>query len=364
MAVQKLAYTRRLFREVLPAVDAELAYWRGQALNIPEEALRTQALASIGHKRFHCEGGAVYALFTRGAAARDLVRLIVALQTISDYLDNLCDRGVSLAPRDFRALHQAMLDAVRLGPAVGGYYRHHPFQDDGGYLATLVATCRRQAMRLPGYDVVAPRVWQLASLYVDLQVLKHAPRAWREGLLASWHEHHRHLAPGLRWNEFAAAAGSTLGMFALFALAAHGRPDPAQVERVLDAYFPWVCGLHILLDYWIDQMEDHLGGDLNFTAYYGSAPVAGARLRAIFREALRRVRRLDTATLHEVIVQGLPALYLSDGKARRAGLLPHARCLLHDGGMASRLAYWLCRFRRLGDGGDGRVQDPPEVPRV
>lgn len=65
----------------------------------------------------------MYAAFgTR--ACRDLVPLIVAFQTISDYLDNLCDRSDSLHCDDFRQLHLAMADALSPGMPKADYYRY------------------------------------------------------------------------------------------------------------------------------------------------------------------------------------------------------------------------------------------------
>lgn len=297
-----------------------------------------------------------------------LVKLIVGLQTISDYLDNLCDRSTSLDTRDYRTLHYAMLDAVMPGdllPASRGkyYYREHPCRDDGGYLLSLVQMCRRQLDRLPGYDVVAPWVWRFVRLYADLQVLKHAPKQQRELLLQQWYIRHRHLAAGVDWHEFAAAAGSTLAVFALFGLASNGRPDPALVMRLLHAYFPWVCGLHILLDYWIDQEEDRLGDDLNFTSFYRSLETTSGRLHGLLREALRRVTSLPDRSLHETIVQGLPGLYLSDPKAISLGLKPFIGSFLGTAGFAGRVTYLVCRLRRRLSNRP-ELQRPPLVPRV
>lgn len=37
-----------------------------------------------------------------------------------------------------------------------------------------------------------------------------------------------------------------------------------MTEKIKAGYFPYIQGLHILLDYLIDQEEDKAGGDLNF----------------------------------------------------------------------------------------------------
>ena len=41
-----------------------------------------------------------------------------------------------------------------------------------------------------------------------------------------------------------------------------------DAEQIRNGYFPYIQGLHILLDYLIDQEEDKVGGDLNFCFYY------------------------------------------------------------------------------------------------
>ena len=73
-------------------------------------------MASIETKTFHCEGGALYALLAE-AHRDDAIRFIVAYQTISDYLDNLCDRSTSLDPEDFTLLHSRCSTRSRQEPS-------------------------------------------------------------------------------------------------------------------------------------------------------------------------------------------------------------------------------------------------------
>src|SRR5690625_806169 len=81
-----------VYLKIFPAVNHELGFWTKRAKQIPDDELRAQALASIAAKRFHCQGGAVYALLA-GERGWETIRFIVAYQTIRDYLDNLCDRS-------------------------------------------------------------------------------------------------------------------------------------------------------------------------------------------------------------------------------------------------------------------------------
>ncbi|GAB7389310.1 tetraprenyl-beta-curcumene synthase family protein [Bacillaceae bacterium] len=311
-----MRFTYRIYRYVLPAVAKELKKWRNKAEQIPDPELRRQAIASMTAKRFHCEGGSVYA--AHALAQREiLIPLIVAFQTISDYLDNLCDRSTSLNPVDFRQLHRSMLDAVTRGAKQKDYYRYHPEKEDGGYLRSLVETCQSHIKRLPHYGKVESQVREWVGLYCDLQVYKHMEPRQREFRLHRWWEKHRHRFPGIYWQEFAAASGSTLGVFSLFLLASRRDWREETLQRIKLAYFPWICGLHILLDYLIDQEEDRRGGDLNFIHYYRNVEETIDRLGWFARQARKAALTLPDSALHGMIVEGLLGLYLADRKVRQ-----------------------------------------------
>lgn len=328
------------YRYILPEVRRQLAFWQERAGTIPDPELRKQALASLANKRFHCEGGAIYAAVNL-ANRHQLIPLIVAFQTISDYLDNLCDRSTSMDGRDFRQLHRSMLDAVQPENEPVDYYAFHPEKEDGGYLRDLVAACRQAIGTLPAYGRVKAHVVRLVSLYCDLQVYKHLPHAEREDALYRWWNEHRDDYPDLLWQEFAAATGSTLGVFMLFAASADTALTERDAARIASAYFPYLCAEHILLDYLIDQQEDELGGDLNFCSYYSSTAHAAERIRHIVEEAARRAADLREPKFHRMVVQGLLALYLSDPKAGRQPPVRKARNMLMRGSPLARLFFWV-----------------------
>ncbi|MFD0958570.1 tetraprenyl-beta-curcumene synthase family protein [Paenibacillus chungangensis] len=303
----------RVYKYVLPEVEEELRKLRLRAEAIPDAELRGQALSSMSDKKFHCQGGGVYAAANL-EYRHVLIPLIVALQTISDYLDNLCDRSTSLDADDFRLLHQSMLDAVNPEAELRDYYRLRSERDDGGYLHHLVRTCQSCVTQLPSYRSVQGHVKELVGLYSDLQVYKHIHIDRREEQLMTWWEKHRDHYPHLQWNEFAAATGSTLGMFMLFLAAAEDGLSQEDAAGIRSVYFPHVCGLHILLDYLIDQEEDQLGGDLNFCNYYDNQQLLIQRIGTIVERAREDVKRLPASRFHRLIIEGLLALYLSDPK--------------------------------------------------
>lgn len=329
-----------VYRHILPEVNEQLTIWKSKAASIPNDELRTQALASIATKQFHCQGGAVYAA-AHLSMRHVLIPLICAFQTISDYLDNLCDRSTSLDPLDFRQLHQSMLDAVDLTQPLNDYYAHREEKDDDGYLIALVRQCQSCIREMPSYVQVADQVKEFVGLYCDLQVYKHIRKDLREDQLYQWWEKHHQKYRQIDWNEFAAATGSTLGMFMLFLAACDPSLTDKQVISIREAYFPYVCGLHILLDYLIDQEEDLVGGDLNFCTYYDSLDQTVERIAFIVQEARNKILFLEHPRFHRMIIEGLLALYLSDPKVSRQHQVRNISKRLMKNSPVTRLFFWI-----------------------
>ena len=330
----------RTYREVLPRVRNQLELWQQEAEIIPNSELSKQALLSIESKAFHCEGGAIYGLLAQ-AKIEPTIRFIIAYQTICDYLDNLCDRSTSLDPRDFRTLHQACIHALTPDADCINYYQFRQEQDDGGYLIKLVQTCQDVLKQLPSYRSVAPCLYELADRYCDLQVHKHVQVQERIPRLQAWFEEHQDRLPELSWHEFSACTGSTLGIFCLVAYAGNPNCSEELATKVKNSYFPWVQGLHILLDYLIDREEDSIGGDLNFCNYYHSEQEISQRFIYFLNAADRAVDQLPHRHFHLMINRALLGVYLADPKVNaQKDVKIIARKILHScGGSAF---FFLC----------------------
>lgn len=354
-----------------------LAGWEGRATCIPDPEVRRQALGSLRHKAFHSLGAAMFAAAVPARRFGAMVRFCVAYQTLSDYLDNLCDRSRPLGGAARRRLHQAMVAALRPARAVlrprgrdapatlsrAAPLPHEPARhpafssDDGGYLQALVAECQEAlgSLGTRGETLELARV--LALLYAQMQARKHAPPGTRRWLVARWAA--RLAARGalgaslgeLAWWELAAAAGSTLGVFALVAADARGASRPA-LRQTLGAYFPWICAWHILLDYAIDQAEDRSCGELNFAACYPHPQAARSRLVAVFRRARAAAALLWEPAFHRLVVTGMAALYLTDAKA--APWRDLLRCLEAEESWIGHLRPFIEAWRR-------RHVAPPQV---
>jgi len=340
----------RFVLQSFPGVSRELKNWEKAAGRCPDTQLREQALSSIKLKKFHCQGGSVFAAWAPTAYRGNLIRAIVALQTISDYLDNLCDRAGVQDEESFRQLHRSFLDALSPGVGCIDYYERYPYREDGGYLASLVSACQNAVSGLPSYGAVKEAALELAGLYCTLQVYKHLEPTVRERRLITWLEPYlAQLDRRLFWWELAAATGSTLGMFALLALAAKTCPNASRAEEISRAYFPWITGLHILLDYFIDQQEDIAGGDLNFASYYTCSLQTFQRLKYILEKSLSAAGSLTDPFFHLLVVRGLLAMYLSDPKVKAQNFMAISETLLRSAGNGCVYLHRFCSsFRRAG----------------
>ncbi|WP_234031412.1 tetraprenyl-beta-curcumene synthase family protein [Lentibacillus cibarius] len=329
-----------VYRKVFPAVNNELTFWQKRAKQIPENELRNQALASIESKRFHCLGGAVYALLA-GYKWQEAIRFIVAYQTISDYLDNLCDRSTSMDPDDFRQLHKAMTDALSPSKPIRHYYAYRSEKADGEYLADLVRTCQKTMRQLDGYDVIQSYLFELEQLYSDLQVHKHVRMDERIDRLVSWFNANTNASTPLHWYEFSAAAGSTLGIFCLVSYSLNVPMSKKLAEQIVDSYFPYMQGLHILLDYYIDQKEDEMEGDLNFCNYYESHEHMKKRLTYFIRQTDIHVEQIRDRSFHKMVHHGLVGLYLGDPKVKSLSSgMDMTHVLLRESGSAASFFHW------------------------
>src|SRR5664280_621595 len=104
--------------------------------------------------------------------------------------------------------------------------------------------------------------------------------------------------PAMSWYEFAASSGSTLGIFCNVAYLFNPPTSAELISKIKEAYFPWVQGLHILLDYFIDQEEDLKGHDLNFCSYYPNDNILAQRLSHFYQQAQLSVSGLPDCLLY------------------------------------------------------------------
>lgn len=342
--MKKILLIKKHLTRILPLVEQELKIWENQIEKAPSSFLRGQGLKSLMDKKFHCMGGSVFALRTEQYQT-EMVRLIVSVQTISDYLDNLCDRGPVQSETCFYTLHQSLIDVFSHN-SPGNYYQNYPLSEDNNYLQTLVNSSKQNLEKLPQIDFHRDKLLYLAGLYSDLQVYKHLSFEKRVPALQKWFSGFKRQFPDLYWWEFSCAAGSTLGIFALLSLATEDSYCPVKAKKILHAYFPWICGLHILLDYFIDQEEDLIENDLNFVAFYPDQKTLVERIELFISRSFLLARSLPDPNFHLAVIKGLLAMYLSDGKIRKQGFESIRKNLLKKTGPEGKILYYLCYILR------------------
>ncbi|MEC2071818.1 tetraprenyl-beta-curcumene synthase family protein [Alkalihalophilus marmarensis] len=336
-----------IYRDVVPTVNRYFNQWIEKAQTIPDDELRSQALDALSKKKFHCEGGGVFGLVARDRFD-ELIQFIIAYQIMCDYLDNLCDQSDSLDPRDFRALHNALLTALTPGAPLENNYEFRNEQEDGGYLHALIETCQQILSTFPSFEKMQPAMLELSGYYCDLQVYKHVKKEDRIPMLKAWYERHRHKMPEMTWYEFSACTASTLGVYALATYSTKTNMTSETAETIKSGYFPWVQGFHILLDYFIDQEEDIADDELNFLFYYDSEEEMIERFRYFVKRAEESLSTLPDPKFHRMIYQGIIAIYLSDEKVQgNKEMKKKSKKMIKTGGLPTLIFYlnsWV--FRR------------------
>jgi len=311
---------------IVPLARNEIVAIRKHAQRIPDIALREQALSSIDAKSYHVAGAAILATFLPRRAAREYIRIVAPLESIYDYLDNLCDRHAHVAHEAYPVLHQAIADACNPDSPGRNYYALGPMGDDGGYLRDLVLTVQQRLRAIPNFEALLPTFRVAAELYARMQSSVHAPAEDRERLCRAWFEEHRSSFPDLTWNEFVAAAGSQFQVYApLYSLL---RGTPAEIEQVFHAHFPAVASLHVLLDSFIDRQEDREHGDLNLVASMPDRARILERFAFLAGKAEAAISLLSDARPHRFLLQIMTLFYLSHPKIAEQGLEEQAIALL------------------------------------
>lgn len=331
----------------LPVTGRELDVWRASATKIPNPEIRRDALSALDSKRGHAAGAGLFATLPR-RRDRNLLRLLVAYETIWDFLDTTSERAP--AERNGRQLHLALSDALDPDGPRSDYYRYHPWEE-GGYLADLVIACRACCLALPGHHQARPALILEARRSQVLALNHEVEPAHRDMLLQNWAKTEAPVAPELAWYELSGAASASLTIHALLAVAVEpSRCGAANISRVLDAYNPWISAATTMLDSYVDQLEDADSGDHSYLAHYPTIQIAVARTRWLIQQSIKRAQALPDGASHTVIVAAMVAMYLSKDSARDPRLRRASHNLARAGGLLTCLLIPVLRLWRIAYG--------------
>jgi tetraprenyl-beta-curcumene synthase len=300
---------------VFPLACREIRRWEQAARAIPDLSLRTIALRALGQERGNLEGAAAYAAFTPRPHRVAVARAAMAFQAVYDYVDALSEQPGSGHVHNIDQLHQALLIALSPDALHLDYYAYEDRRDDGGYLNCLVDSCRSAVGLLPSLAIVAPYLRRATLRIVTYQRLNHQSAWISHHSFACWARSETDLGSELRWWETAAAAGSSLTVFALLSAAAQPTLDASHAAALECAYFPWIGSLHTLLDSLVDEHEDKLTKQHCLTARYASRQEAASRLETIALRASEQAKALPDGGHHTRILAAMVSFYLASPQA-------------------------------------------------
>ncbi len=299
----------------------ELRRWRCQARAIPDPTLRRTALVAQQAKVGNIEGAVAFATFVDSADRVAAASAMAAYEAVLDYLDCLCEMPHPDPLLNARQLNRALIAAVDPDTPYCDYYAHHPHHADGGYLRGILETCRTALTRLPAYPMVAGAVRRISARNAVYQALNHGDARGSHRQFERWVKTEAakygraYPGTGLRWWEIGAAAGSSLGVFALIAAAADPTTRPSHAAHIERVYFPWIGAVNSLLDSFVDQQEDSAPGQHRLLDYYASHDEAVARLEVIITHALRHTASLPSGNHHRMILTAMVSFYMSAPEA-------------------------------------------------
>lgn len=316
---------------------------------IPDPSIREDALASLMRKRTHADGAALFSILPRRRES-GLLRVLVAYEVILDFLDNVSERGVAAGVTDGHQLHLALSDAVDTRTLIADYYRDHPWCDDGGYLRALVETCREGCASLPSYPRVRDRMIREAARAQVLAINHYPHRERRDTELRRWAVRECSQPHEASWFELTSAASASLTIHALLVLAAEPCCAEEDIAAANAAYFPWISATSTMLDSYVDQAEDMMGGGHSYVGHYRDSEHATRRLGELIWRSSREARRLRNGHRHAVIVGCMVAMYLTRDSARTATMRATTQSLVEAGGSLTRLLMPVLRLWRTAYG--------------
>ncbi len=300
---------------VFPFACREIHTWERHAHTIPDPNLRAVAVRALRDERGNLEGATAFAAFVPRARRMVVARAAIAFQAAYDYADAISEQSRHGSPGNTWMLHQALVIALKPNSTHRDYYARNIGRDDGGYLKALVDRCRFALTLLPAFSLTVRCLRRAAVRIATYQELNHTSADSASDAFERWAK--RETPPGaeIRWWETAAAAGSSLAVFALMAAAAYPTLRPYQVLQLESSYFPWIGSLHTLLDSLIDRDEDEASGQKSLIDYYASREEAITRLQVLADRAGRQARSLSDGNHHLMILAAMASFYLSVGQA-------------------------------------------------
>ncbi|MCW3002182.1 MAG: hypothetical protein JWQ20_1480, partial [Conexibacter sp.] len=277
----------------------------------------------------------------------ELLALLVAYQTIANYLDYASERGAEHRGASGGALMLALVDAVDVEAPLHDYYAEHPWSQDGGYLRQLVLRCRDACIALPCYQQARPLLIREARRGQSLELCHDPNPRRRDEALRRFAVDEFASGSGASWFEVTGGAASLLGVIVLLALAADETTTERDLQASLRVYSPWAGTLSLMLDSYIDEAQDAIDGSWSAIAYYPDPQSAERRIAALMDHVLRDAARLRHGQRHTLIIATMIAMYLSSDSSMSGPKAAGARRLRRAGGSLTMVLVPVLRCWRI-----------------
>jgi tetraprenyl-beta-curcumene synthase len=336
------------------AVRAELTVWRRRAEQIPDPILRSDALLAMREGRALVDGAALFWTLTHRRQP-ELLRLLVALQTLLNFLDIALERAARSStgrPAIRIRIARDALDLDRAPAEIG--------LDDGGYLRALVGACRGGCATLVHYPSVQPILVRETCRARAFEIEHDNDALRRARRMKAFATREFGDRSDLSWWELTGGASSLLTAMVAVALAADEQTTVADLHAATDAYI-LVASAAALLDSYTDRADDVTTGAHNWFTYYPAPEDAARRTAELIEQALRAAGALRNGQRHVVIVSAMTALALSSDSVRDS--ITTTRTLASRAGTTTRALLPILRAWRIayGQRRDQRSEQPSDV---
>lgn len=301
----------RYWPNVAPLVRSELRAWGQPARQISDRRLRALAAEKLSDEGFNAEVAATLATQSSRPLRPTVVRAIVALELLFDYLDGRTELELRDPIEDGLRLFKAFTHPLAPGPLTSEL---EP-EPDRAYLEALGARAHENLFALPSAHIVAPFALAAAERCAQAQTRLHATSTSGDRELQRW-AREQAAGSGLAWREYlAGSASSVLAVHALIAAAA----DPfttARDAQLIDRAYLAIGSVITILDSLVDQRSDTARGEHGFIRLFADERELGERLHTLIAEALERAREAPRANHHVMTLAGSVAFYTTHQGAR------------------------------------------------
>jgi tetraprenyl-beta-curcumene synthase len=363
----------RYWSSVAPLVRAQLRGWRRSASEIEDPTLRALALENLREEGHTAEAAAMLATLAPRSQRRRVVRAIVALEVMYDYLDGVNERPAVDPLKEGERLFEPFIEAICAGAGGGRLGEGGSTRGDSGYLRELSGTVAGAVAELPSRSAIDELARVSARRSAEAQIRMHAAPHEGDGQLQAWA---KSAAQGgeLEWRELlAGAASSVICLHALIAAAADRRTSPDRAAQIENVYLA-VSAIGTLLDSLIDYEADLRSGGLAFIEHYERPDLLGCALASLAADAAAKARALPDGPHHTIVLVGVVAYFTSAAGARAELAEPivaelHAQLRPLIGPTLAMMRAWRAVKRarsRLGASARGKhtAQAEPEAERL